>query len=64
MQIALSNAEAQALYDVVDVAFRNLKEEIYHTETPSYEEQLKARERLLRGLRVKLSESLSSAHTA
>jgi len=53
-QIELTDEETQILTDMLDQEFRNLKEEIYKTETRGFKEALKAREALLVGLLTKL----------
>ena len=50
MQLELTDAERQILAEILDNALSNLKEEIYHTETYDYKEQLKLRESTLIGL--------------
>jgi hypothetical protein len=54
MQLELTGDEQTLLAALVDEALRNLKEEIYHTETYEYKDQLKAREQLMIGLLGKL----------
>jgi hypothetical protein len=53
MQVELTDAEQELLANLLDNALRDLKEEIYHTETYDYKEQLKAREGLMAGLLTK-----------
>ena len=55
MQIDISDVERTILIEVVDKAFGELKEEIYHTETYEYKDQLKEREAALASLREKLT---------
>ena len=54
MQLELTGDEQTLLAGLVDEALRDLKEEIYHTETYEYKDQLKAREQLMIGLLGKL----------
>jgi len=53
-QIELSDEEIAILADLLDQDYRNLKEEIYKTETREFKEALKAREALMVGLLTKL----------
>ena len=50
MQLELTGDEQTLLAGLLDEAMRDLKEEIYHTETYDYKEQLKVREQLMLGL--------------
>ncbi len=54
MQVELTDAEQELLANLLDNAMRDLKEEIYHTETFDYKEQLKEREALMAGLLTKV----------
>ncbi len=54
MQLDLTDAEQELLANLLDNAMRDLKEEIYHTETYDYKEQLKEREALMVGLLTKV----------
>src|SRR5258708_6835079 len=54
MQLQLSEEERQLLAELLDQDFRNLREEIYKTDSFDYKEALKARERLLVGLLSKI----------
>ncbi len=47
MHLELSSDERSLLVGLVDESLRALKEEIYHTDTPEYKDQLKARELLM-----------------
>ena len=58
-QVELSREEVAILADVLDQDYRNLKEEIYKTETRDFKEALKAREVLMVGLLTKLGEARS-----
>ena len=55
MTLELTNDERTLLAGLVDEALRDLKEEIYHTETADYKDQLKAREALMIGILQKLN---------
>jgi len=50
MQLELTDAERQILAEILGNALGNLKDEIHHTETYDYKEQLKLREGTLIGL--------------
>lgn len=54
MSIELSPEERTLLVEILDESLRNLKEEIYHTDSFDYKEALKARESLLLGLLERL----------
>ena len=54
MQLELTADEHALLVTILDQALRDLKEEVYHTETMEYKEALKQREQLLQGLLSKL----------
>ncbi len=54
MQVELTAAEQELLANLLDNALRDLKEEIYKTETYDYKEQLKERENLMAGLLTKV----------
>ncbi len=54
MQVELTAAEQELLANLLDNALRDLKEEIYMTETYDYKEQLKERENLMAGLLTKV----------
>ncbi len=64
VQIELNETEISVLGDLLDQAYRDLKEEIYKTETDAYKDALKEREAILLGLLKKVGRSLSSAETA
>jgi hypothetical protein len=57
MQLEVSDPEQQLLAQILDQALRDLKEEIYHTETYDYKEELKKREAVLIGLLGKVKPS-------
>jgi hypothetical protein len=57
MTLELSADEAALLADLLDQDFRDLKEEIGKTEAYDYQQQLRARERLLIGLLQKVQQS-------
>lgn len=48
--IELTNEEIRLIADVLESAYRDLKEEIYKTEEHHYKEQLKEREAKFEGL--------------
>ncbi len=56
MALELTNEEQAVLADIVDEELRDLKEEIYKTETFEYKEQLQKREDLLEKLLAKLKQ--------
>jgi hypothetical protein len=60
MNIELSDAELTLLRGVLDQAFRDLKEEVYKTETYTFKEQLLGQERVLEGLLAKLGRPIPS----
>ncbi|HZS02736.1 MAG TPA: hypothetical protein VFE37_28750 [Chloroflexota bacterium] len=60
MNLDLSTEERTLLAGLVDESLRNLKEEIYHTDTPDYKDQLKAREALIMGIMQKLNAGAGS----
>jgi hypothetical protein len=55
MNLELGTDERTLLAGLVDESLRNLKEEIYHTDTAEYKDQLKAREALMIGILQKLN---------
>ncbi len=55
MNLELSAEERGLLAELLDEAVRDLKEEIYKTETFDYKEQLKTREQLMLGLLQKVN---------
>lgn len=61
MNLELTAAERELLATMLDEAVRNLKSEIYHTDTPEYKDQLKERELLMIGLLRKLGSTGSYA---
>jgi len=50
MQLEIGSEERSLLIDVLDSAYRNLKEEINKTETHDFKDELKAREAILLSL--------------
>jgi hypothetical protein len=60
MDLELSTDERTLLAGLVDESLRNLKEEIYHTDTPEYKDQLKIREALMIGILQKLNAGTSA----
>jgi len=50
MQLEIGSEERSLLIDVLDSAYRNLKEEINKTETHHFKDELKAREAILLSL--------------
>ncbi len=60
MNLDLSTEERTLQAGLVDESLRNLKEEIYHTDTPDYKDQLKAREALIMGIMQKLNAGAGS----
>ncbi len=57
VHLELSDEEHAVLAELLDRQLRDLKEEIYKTETTDYKEALKARERTLVGLIGKVNRS-------
>lgn len=55
MQIVLNEEEQQTLVEVINEVLPNLREEVYKTENFEYREQLKHRERVLKGLQERLA---------
>lgn len=53
--VQLSDIEQELLAEVLDRTYRNLKEEIYKTETYAFKVALKDRERLLQGVIAKMT---------
>jgi hypothetical protein len=60
VNLELSNAEHALLTEVLDQYLRDLKEEIYKTETTDYKEDLKEREQILVTLVGKLGRAVSA----
>jgi hypothetical protein len=56
MSLDLSAEEHDLLVDLLDRAYRDLKEEIYKTEAYAYKKDLKSRERMLVGLIQRLEQ--------
>ena len=50
MQLEIGSEERSLLIDVLDSAYRNLKEEINKTETYAFKDELKGREAILLSL--------------
>jgi hypothetical protein len=59
MTLDLTEAEVQLLTEILDQSFRDLKDEIYRTETYDYKEALKQREALLVTMLTKLGRPLT-----
>ena len=55
--LALSDEERALLVELLDIEFRNLKEEIGRTDTASFKDELREREATLLGLIEKLTGS-------
>jgi hypothetical protein len=55
--LTLSDEERALLVELLDNDFRNLKQEIGHTDTSTFKEELKVREATLLGLIEKLTGS-------
>ncbi len=60
MELELTAEERTLLVQLLDNALRDLKEEIYKTETFDYKEALKERERTLVGLLDRLNRPTST----
>ncbi|HEY7060443.1 MAG TPA: hypothetical protein VII06_03115 [Chloroflexota bacterium] len=60
MNLELNNEERTLLAGLIDESLRDLKEEIYKTETFEYKDQLKARELLMIGILQKLNAGAAS----
>jgi hypothetical protein len=60
MNLDLSTDERTLLAGLVDESLRSLKEEIYHTDTADYKDQLKLREGLMIGILQKLNAGTSA----
>jgi hypothetical protein len=54
MELTLSSEETRELRDLLASALRELRSEIYHTDTPAFREQLHERERVLLRLQERL----------
>ncbi len=54
MFVELSEEERQVLEALLEAALREVRVEVYHAETASFKDQLKADEQLLRALLAKL----------
>ncbi len=64
MQIEINETEVSVLGEVLEQAYRDLKEEVYKTETDAYKDALKAREATLLGLLEKLGRKINSGEAA
>jgi hypothetical protein len=60
MNLDLGTDERTLLAGLVDESLRNLKEEIYHTDTADYKDQLKEREALMINILQKLNAGASA----
>jgi|tagenome__1003787_1003787.scaffolds.fasta_scaffold10451732_1 hypothetical protein len=60
MQLDISEEERELLADLLEQDFRELKEEIYHTETRSFKDTLKLRETALLSVLHKLGRDPAS----
>jgi hypothetical protein len=58
VQIEVNEVELRALNELLDIAFRETKGEIYQTQTYKYEEHLKQRKVVLEGLLQKVQAAL------
>lgn len=54
MLLELTEEERQVLEGLLEAALRELRAEVYHAETATFKDRLKADEQLLRGLLAKL----------
>ncbi|MCE7982777.1 MAG: hypothetical protein DYG89_16460 [Caldilinea sp. CFX5] len=54
MTIELAPGEQKYLYHLVETALGDLRQEIHHTETLTFKEELKERETMVRDLLAKL----------
>jgi len=61
MDLHLGNEEWTLLGDLVEHAYRDLKEEVYKTETASYKDELKEREHVMAGILSKLGRLQNAA---
>jgi hypothetical protein len=62
--LQLTTEEQDLVGELLDRAYRDLKEEIYKTEAREFKEALHARERILQGLIQKISAMDSGATNA
>jgi hypothetical protein len=60
VNLDLGTDERTLLAGLVDESLRNLKEEIYHTDTADYKDQLKEREALMINILQKLNAGASA----
>jgi hypothetical protein len=60
VNLDLGTDERTLLAGLVDESLRNLKEEIYHTDTADYKDQLKEREALMINILQKLNPGASA----
>jgi hypothetical protein len=61
MKIELTTQEREYLINLLQSALGDLREEIYHTDTFDYKEQLKAQEKLIHELLLKFGVEVSQA---
>ena len=54
-ELSLTDREHALLAELLDAAYRNLKEEIADTDTSTFKEELKEREHLIESLVTKVS---------
>ena len=57
----LTREELDLMKDLMESAYRDLKEEIYKTEDYAYKSQLKGRERTLESIMRKITQAAASA---
>lgn len=63
MQLDLSAEEGELLVNILEASHQDIRSEIHDTKTPSYKDQLKAREAVLERLESKLRALLAvSSH--
>lgn len=55
MELTLTPAEADLLEGILKDALGSLREEVYHSETARFKDDLKADETLLRGILAKIA---------
>jgi hypothetical protein len=63
MQLEITEREADALAEALSTYMRNLRSEIYRTESGPYKKDLKEQEELLQHFREKLQKLAASALT-
>ncbi|MHB1845260.1 MAG: hypothetical protein ACYCWW_10550 [Deltaproteobacteria bacterium] len=64
MKLELSMDEAQAILRLLDWTLPEMREEIYKTEAEPMRKRVKEQERLLRGLRERIDETLAKEEVA